>query len=424
MHKGQTLDWLKLDNTGKIFPATSGKRNTSVFRFSCDLFEDVQPDKLQEALDITVKEFPHYLSVLRAGVFWHYLEVSNYKPVVHEESREMCSPLFNKYQFGLLFDVSYHKKRINLEVYHALADGTGAIYFLKNMMHHYLTLVHPELKNVEDLKPQYNAPLSSRIEDSFRKHYTKDIRKRSLKPHKAYKIKGEKTNPGTYVCIEGNMDCNQVKEMAKKHNASVTMLLAGLYVKAIHDGRDRAEYDKDIVVTVPVDLRNYFHSETARNFFGNIKVTYNVEKHGEGLDNMIAAMKQGFKEELDQEKLNRRLSRLMAFENNMVLKTVPLFIKTTALKIVRKVSEQEETTVISNVGKIEFPKELMQHIKLINAYACTSGMQMCVCTYGDYLATNFSSVFLETDVQRRFFKSLTDEGVKVLIRSNIHENER
>lgn len=423
MHKGQTLDWLRLDNTGKIFPATSGKRNTSVFRFSCDLYEDVQPDKLQEALDITVKEFPHYLSVLRAGVFWHYLEVSKYKPKVHEENRDMCGPIFNKYRFGLLFDVSYHKKRINLEVYHALADGTGAIYFLKNMMHHYLMLVHSELKDIEELKPLYNAPFSSRIEDSFRKNYTKDTHKRDLKVNKAYKVKGEKTTPGTYVCIEGNMDCDEVKKIAKEHESSVTMLLAGLYVEAIHKCRQKSEYDKDIVVTVPVDLRNYFPSETARNFFGNIKVSYNLQKHGEGLDNIIKAIKEGFKEELEQEKLNRRLSRLMAFENHKILRMVPLFIKNAALKFVRKLSELEETTVISNVGKIELQKELAPHVKMINAYACTSGIQMCVCTWGNQLATNFSSVFLETDVQRNFFRSLTEKGVKVLIRSNIHEIE-
>ena len=38
----QAGSWLKLDNVGKIFPSTSGKRNTGVFRFSCELTERIQ----------------------------------------------------------------------------------------------------------------------------------------------------------------------------------------------------------------------------------------------------------------------------------------------------------------------------------------------------------------------------------------------
>lgn len=38
----QAGSWLKLDNAGKIFPSTSGKRNTGVFRFSCELTERIQ----------------------------------------------------------------------------------------------------------------------------------------------------------------------------------------------------------------------------------------------------------------------------------------------------------------------------------------------------------------------------------------------
>ncbi|MGN0711466.1 MAG: acyltransferase [Anaerovoracaceae bacterium] len=422
MNKGETLDWLRLDNAGKIFPSTSGKRNTSVFRFSCELYETVVPEKLQEALDITVNEFPHFLSVLRAGVFWHYLEISSFKPVVHEENREICSPIFNKYEFGLLFDVSYYKKRINFDVYHALADGTGALHFLKTLMHHYLVLTHEELKELPHLKPSYNAPYSSRLEDGFRKYYTKDVRKRSLKPHRAYKIKGEKTAPGTYVCIEGIMDCEEVRKRAKEYDASVTVFLTALLIKAIDKERAKSKEEEDIVVTVPVDLRKYFPSETARNFFGNIRVSYNVAKHGRELCDVINAIKAGFKEELNEEKLGKRLSRLMAFENHKILRMIPLFMKNAILKAARKISDQEETTVISNVGRIELPEELAPYIKLANVFVGTSGIQLCVCTCGNVLDTTFSSVFVEKDIQRNFYRSLTDSGIKVQIRSNLTED--
>ena len=33
--------WHKLDNAAKIFPANTDKRDTKVFRFSCELYDEV-----------------------------------------------------------------------------------------------------------------------------------------------------------------------------------------------------------------------------------------------------------------------------------------------------------------------------------------------------------------------------------------------
>ena len=50
MH-GKRRNWRSLENTAKIFPATSGKKDERVFRISCQLKEMVDPEKLQKALD-------------------------------------------------------------------------------------------------------------------------------------------------------------------------------------------------------------------------------------------------------------------------------------------------------------------------------------------------------------------------------------
>ena len=123
----QILNWLRLDNVGKIFPSTSSKRDTGVFRLSCEIDELVQPALLQEALDKTLEQFPHFLYIMRSGFFWYYLEASELKPAVHMENKGVCAPLFHRNKHTLLFDVSYYENRIHVEVYHALADGTGAI---------------------------------------------------------------------------------------------------------------------------------------------------------------------------------------------------------------------------------------------------------------------------------------------------------
>ena len=109
--------WNKLDNAAKIFPSTIELSETRVFRFYCELTEDVQPEALQQAVEQAVKQFPQFLKILRAGLFWYYLEYSNLKPVVEEESQTPCSHIYRYGHQGLLFNVTYYKKRINLEIY-------------------------------------------------------------------------------------------------------------------------------------------------------------------------------------------------------------------------------------------------------------------------------------------------------------------
>ena len=77
---------------------------------------------------------------MRKGLFWHYLEKSNLKPVVTEEFKEPCSNLYVRDKKSLLFEVTYYKRRINFEVFHVLTDGTGATCFLKEIVKHYIVL--------------------------------------------------------------------------------------------------------------------------------------------------------------------------------------------------------------------------------------------------------------------------------------------
>ena len=59
------VEWTKLDNASKIFPITSNNKDTKVYRISAELYEDVNPENLQKAVDLTLESFPMYQSILR-----------------------------------------------------------------------------------------------------------------------------------------------------------------------------------------------------------------------------------------------------------------------------------------------------------------------------------------------------------------------
>ena len=117
--------WRKLDNAALAFPLVTDKNDTRVFRFYCELKEEIKEETLQKALDRTMEKYPLFRAVLRKGLFWFYLERRDIPAVVKEEAGAPCSGLYIPDKKTLLFRVSYYKNRINFEVFHALTDGTG-----------------------------------------------------------------------------------------------------------------------------------------------------------------------------------------------------------------------------------------------------------------------------------------------------------
>ena len=122
--------WYRLDNAAKIFPPSKNKYDSKIFRFSVSLKEEIDKNILEQALIKTLEEYPIFKSILKRGLFWYYLEESDINVSVEEEHIRPCS----EFTSNALFQVTYYKKRINLEVNHALTDGTGTLMFLKSLV--------------------------------------------------------------------------------------------------------------------------------------------------------------------------------------------------------------------------------------------------------------------------------------------------
>ena len=97
------LPWWRLDNAAKIFPSTSSAHDSKVFRFFCELEEEIEPAALQAALDKTMERFPIYRCVLRRGWFWYYLEESPLPAPACPEQLPPCFPVYPSPRRSLLF---------------------------------------------------------------------------------------------------------------------------------------------------------------------------------------------------------------------------------------------------------------------------------------------------------------------------------
>ncbi len=79
LRKGDNMNtrWYRLDNSAKLFPAVADKINSSVYRISVVLNDEVNPEYLQKAVDEIYEYYPMYMVRLKKGLFWNYLEPLN-----------------------------------------------------------------------------------------------------------------------------------------------------------------------------------------------------------------------------------------------------------------------------------------------------------------------------------------------------------
>ena len=406
--------WYKLDNAAKIFPPTVSKKDTKVFRVACEFYEDIEKDYLQDALNKTLEEYPLFKSSLKKGLFWYYLETSSTSPQVTLENQRICDEMSK----NLLFRVSYYKKRINLEVHHSLTDGTGIISFLKLLVSNYLiNKYNMKTKIVLDDTSIYEKEL-----DSYKKYYRKNNNLTPIKKKKAYNLSGNRYPNQQLKVIEGIVPTKEIIKLAKYYNTTVTVYIVSLLIKSIAMIMTRKEKNKPISITIPVNLRKYFNSNTARNFFNTIVVSYKSTCDEDDLKDIIIEVDRQLKENLKIENISKQLNSFSILENIFIVRVIPVFIKDIVLKFFHNKSRKEQTIALSNVGIIEMPKEFQQYIKLFDIFSSTDCTQVCMCSYLNNMTISFTSHFINTEIQKNFFKNLSKNNIDVVINENFLED--
>ncbi len=414
-------NWYELDNAAKIVPSTAKGANTRVFRITCELKEDVNKEILQRALDETIEEYPFFNCVLHRGIFWYYLEDSDLKAVVEEEHSPACMPLYIKGKKALLYRVNYFKKRINLEMFHVLADGTGAFMFFKNLITRYLQIRY---NLSEDIKPSDDFSVEEKNVDAFTDNYSKQKGLKQLhemRSVKAYQVSGELDDNLLPHLLEGTVSASKFLELAHKYNTTVGVLCVALYIKAVIQGMNRHQRKKHVVVSVPVNLRQFYKSGTARNFFGVINIDYDPAKYTGEINSITDQVAADFKEKLAPENIEKTMNSYSALEHNLAIKMVPLPIKDFTIGRFDSAAKRGVTTSMSNLGLIKMPKEVEDYIDRFGAFMTASSQQVCVCTFKDKMVFGEVSPYKTHKTMLNFFRCLTEEGLEIELGTNDYD---
>ncbi|MCR5357628.1 MAG: hypothetical protein K6E63_09550 [Lachnospiraceae bacterium] len=405
-------NWYRLDNVAKVFLAAHNKRNPRSIRVSCILNEPVDADVLQQALEITVKHRPQIQVRIRRGFFWHYLEQTDTAPVAMPETLGPCPSLYGGSYKGVLhYLVTYYNDRINIDMFHAICDGTGAFILLKLLVLNYLKLRYPGQLNEVSLPD--SASSDDRSQNSYDHFYDDSngpIPKTILnKKKRAYRILSRKLPYNQLQYFEVHLDSARLLKSARKLNVSLTSYLGASLMLAIRADMPIRQRRRPVTISMPVNLRKYYPSDTLRNFFNNVDVSHYFDGT-ETLEELAAEFDGKLKSSLKPELIKEQMNRYQSIEQLFLTRMVPLFIKQPIVRMFSGREEKTVTAVLSNLGPIDMPPQTQPYIRGFTDFCSTDSMFITATSYGDDLVLGITSAYSGTGVIRRLLSMINESG--------------
>jgi len=109
-------------------------------------------------------------------------------------------------------------------------------------------------------------------------------------------------------------------------------------------------------------------------------------------------------------------------EKSLFVRLLPLKLKTVVTPFIYKaVGVDTFSGTISNIGHIQLPESIQQHVKRIDFIIGPCPLTKCscsVCGYMDKIYITFGRNIKEAHVERKFFTKLVKLGIEVQIQSS------
>ena len=418
--KSHKLYWRRLDNSAKIFPISGGKKYSTVFRLSVILKENIQPEILKQAVQITLKKYKSFQVRMKSGFFWNYFEHNPKEPIIEEEKDYPCKYINPKTNNNYLFKVTYFEKKINIDIFHSLTDGNSGTTFFREIIYTYLELCHPDILKKEERHirkiEEYNT------EDSYMKNYDKKA-KSNASSKKAYILKGRKIKLGAISTIHQLIDLEVLKKEAKKNNSTITQYITAVLIWSIYqENYLKAKGKKPIKVCIPVNLKKYFASKTMSNFFSYITVEAEMKKDSlNTFDKILEFVKKDFAKKLVEEEIIKTMSANVKIGNNPFVRVIPLAVKKTLVRLSYIEIRKYTTITYSNIGRIGIIgkyKDYIEYFVMLIAPEPVEKIKCSSCTFENTMTMTFTSILDDNSIEKRFYQFLKEKGISIQIESN------
>ncbi len=416
--------WYKLDLSANVYPTLQRKDFSSVYRISITLKETIQPDLLQQAVDLTLPRFPTFKTALRRGLFWRYLEPNDRPgPFVQPDIQNPCMHMNFHADNRYLIRIYYYQKRISLEVFHSVSDGNGALYLLRTITAVYLRLQGHEIPDTMGVLDIHEPPSPGELEDAYMKYASAKI----CPPRSqgsAYRVRGTLEPRNTLNIICGVIPVDQLLQITRKYKVSVTEYLNAVLLYALMQKQksDKVLHEKPLKLALPVNLRSFFPSDTLRNFITMVYPAIDPRMGDYSFEDILLQVHHYMRYYINDKFLNADITTNALTQQNFLIRIVPLFVKDFVVKrFYTRVQDCQSSAGLTNLGIIRLSEEMQEHVErfdVLMGQPFSARTNCAIVSYQNTLTINFASGIKETDVERFFFRKLVEDGIPVKIETN------
>lgn len=417
--------WLRLDNAAKIYPAARRRNWSNVYRQSVTLLYEVDVAVLRSALDVTVKRFPSIAARLRRGFFWYYLQQVDSAPEISEEYSYPLTYMDKREIRKCAFRVIVYQKRIAVEFFHSLTDGTGAMIFLKNLVAEYLEQKYGiDIPYEDGIVDRKASPTDEELEDCFPKNA--GAVPASRRDTNAWHMYGEPEREGFLNLTCFKLSVKEALDLAHKYKTTLTVMMSAVMMQALlnlqNEKNPNTAYQRRIKLLIPVNLRKLFPSKTIRNFAMYVIPEIDPRLGEYTLSEICRVIEHKIGAECTAKHMSSVIAKNVNDEKNLLLRLVPLPLKNAVMKAVfDSVGEKKACLNLSNLGRISVPDAMARYIErfdFILGVQAAAPYNCGMLSFGDTVYINFIRDIRDAELERHFFRVLRDLGLSATVESN------
>ncbi|MBR5521536.1 MAG: hypothetical protein IKU54_06015 [Oscillospiraceae bacterium] len=397
----------KLDTSAIVHCSLMNENTINNYRISLTMDKPVNPVLLQRAVDKMVDRFPMICCRITDDGKWYYSEKLE-KLAIKTDDLPILKSINHKNIFEQAVNIIYTEEKIIMEAFHSVTDGFGAFTFMNSLICEY-----------EDLYAggegiDWGMPNDREFEDGFTKFG--DAAKTTKDPvdHKnAFKFRpfaeGETVGFSNF-----RLNLRNTKDLAKKLQCTLNEMILTIIYYGIFS-MDYS-YGKNVVLTVPVNLRNKFESPSLRNFafLTNTAVT----SHGtdKPVEEVIREIRTQMHKQNNKEYLHGAITKLAAITKMPVIKDVPLWLKNFVIRTVANRGRDKGCMTVSNLGDISrMLPDAVEHIRNLDIMMSPrrhSPFNCCIASLNGELCLNFTHGSLDSDFLKGIRTFLEANGIQ------------
>ncbi len=410
-------DWERLDNAGKIYPAVSTQKWSSLFRVAIVLKSVVDPEFLQRAADAVLPRFPHFNAQLSAGFYWYYLRLNPKRLLVEPDIAFPCAPIHWRRKDAHLLKIFYSENKIALDIFHAITDGHGAMVFLKTLVAEYLRLKGIDVPAELGVLDLHTSPSIEEVSDaSARLPLPKS--KGLTRPTRAYRFPLKQDKHPTKHIHTYIINVTELKNKASEYNLTINEYLtaAFLYLGVREQIKEKPRKLLPVRVSVPVNLRRFSPTNTLRNFSTFVTPELTPPFSDISFEAIAITVRDYMQKALTTDNLYSVIAPQVALERNIFSRLTPLFLKNFLLQIGYKViASKTTTTTLTNLGVFIAPEPLLNEIVTVEVMlgpARNSGVGATILTTRNTMRIAFTSTQIHPSLAEGLEALFLEQGIK------------